>query len=181
MSYEYEFLDSLTKKNIHHAQCFNLTVRFIDDLLTVNNKYFRTYLPQIYPKELELKETTESNLKCSFLDLLLFSDDNQLKFKLYDKRDDFDFDIVNYPFIDSNIPTSPAYGVYVSRLVCFARICTEFGDFAIRHKLLADKLCKQGYEKKRLKQAFLMFCKGYSHLMSKYGVDLAEHINKILQ
>ncbi len=121
----------MLKNNIHHCCKFNFTFIFIADLLNVNNKHFKTYLPEIYPKELELKETTESESSCSFLDLLLYADESQLKHKLCDKRHDFNFPIVNYSFLDSNIPTSPAYGVYISRLVCFARICTKFEDFAI--------------------------------------------------
>ena len=59
-------------------------------------------------KRFRTQETTESDEKCSFLDLLLFSDDGELKCQVYDKRDDFSFDIVNYPFMDSNIPINPA-------------------------------------------------------------------------
>ena len=92
----------------------------------------------------------------------------------------FDFDIVNYPFLDSNIPTSPAYGVYVSRLVNFARICTEFDAFAERHGRLIEKLLKQGYHKKQLKKVFLKFCADYEQLLSKYNEDFPNHINKIL-
>ncbi len=68
----------------------------------------------IYPKELELKETTESVNSCSYLDLLLFKGENDhLKVKFM-TRDDFSFKIVNYPFLDSNIPIRPAYGIYVN-------------------------------------------------------------------
>jgi len=42
--------------------------------------------------------------------------------KLYDKRDDFNFPIVNYPILDSNIPSSPAYGVYMSQLIRYSKI-----------------------------------------------------------
>ena len=71
----------------------------------------KQYLSSIYSEELELKETTGSNTTYSFLDLLLFNDDGELKCGVYDKRDDFN--IVNYPFMDSNIAISPAYSVYV--------------------------------------------------------------------
>ena len=54
----------------------------------------------IYPEELEIKETTDNNTSSSFLDLLLeFDNDNRLRVKIYDKRDDFNFNIVNYPFL----------------------------------------------------------------------------------
>ena len=75
---------------------------------------------------LEIKNTTDSNKSSSYLDLLLSTDANKkLHTKLYDKRDDLDFHIVNFPFLDSNIPFSPAYGVYISQLIRYDRACTE--------------------------------------------------------
>jgi hypothetical protein len=63
---------------------------------------------------------------------------------LYDKRDDFDFAIVNFPFLCSNIPFSPAYGVYVSQLIWCAGECFACGDFSERGGLLTNKLMLQG-------------------------------------
>ena len=88
------------KEKNHHSRAFKLALRFIDDLLSLNNKYFKRYMSSIYQRDLELKETTESHAKCSFLDLLLFSDDGELKYQVYDKRYDFSFDIVNSPVMD---------------------------------------------------------------------------------
>ena len=65
--------------------------------------------------ELEIKGTTESSTSASYLDVLLNIDSGgKLKTQLYDKRDDFNFAIVNFPYTCSNIPLSPAYGVYIS-------------------------------------------------------------------
>ena len=132
--HEYKFFENLPKDD-KRSKCFGLTFRYIDDLLSINNKYFKQCIPSIYPNELELKETTENTSECSYLDIMMFNDDGELKFKLYDKRDQFQFDIVNYPHMDSNIPIGPAYGVYVSRLIAFARVCTGFEDFKFRHSL----------------------------------------------
>ena len=177
--HEYNFLMKMAKDKNYHARSFNLTFRYIDDLLSVNNKHLKDYITSIYPSDLELKETTESNITCSFLDLLLFNDGGILKSKVYDKRDDFNFDIVNYPYISSNIPINPAYGVYVSRLTAFARNCTDFKDFADRHKSLFGRLIKQGFSKIRLKKVFLNFKDKYQYVLQKYHVDLYEHINKV--
>ena len=59
----------------------------------------------------------------------MFNDEGELKFKLYDKRDEFQFNVINYPHMDSNILMGPAYGVYVSRLIAFTRVCTDFYTF----------------------------------------------------
>ena len=66
----------------------------------------------MYPPELEIKNKTESNTSVSYLDLLQsIGRDGQRRPSLYDKRDDFNFQITNFPFLRSNIPSSPAYGV----------------------------------------------------------------------
>ena len=74
----------------------------------------------MYPVELEIKDMTESNTSASYLDLLLsIGRDGQLDTSIYDKRDDFNFHITNFPILSSNIPTSPAYGVLISHLIRF--------------------------------------------------------------
>ena len=96
-----------------------------------------------------MKETTENNFGCSYLDIYFFRDDrNMIKSKLYDKRDDFNFPIVNYPFLDSNIAKGPTYGVYISRLICFARACSYAEDFIIRHNLSYRQTFAPGFSEK---------------------------------
>ena len=177
-TYEYDFLDTLTKSNqLHLAKRFNFSMRYIDDLLSLDNKHFAKFVDEIYPDELELKETTESQTSASYLDLMLSTTDNILQFKLYDKRDDFDFPIVNYPYIDSNIPVKPAYGVYVSQLIRYSRACSFYCDFVYRHKFLVDKLVSQGYKRHILKQSFKKFFHGHQDLLQKYNTQLSVHIN----
>jgi hypothetical protein len=89
---------------------------YIDDVLSINNSRFAEFLPLIYPPELEVKETTDAASSASFLDLYLeFDDSGQLSTKIYDKRDDFNCMIINFPNMCSNIPASPAYGDYISQ------------------------------------------------------------------
>ena len=108
-SYETDLIKSLLstgKKKL--ASHFN----FIDDVLSINNPDFENHLGQMYPAELEIKNMTESNTSASYLDLFLsIGRDGQLRTSLYDKHDDFNFHIINFPFLSSNIPSSPAYGV----------------------------------------------------------------------
>ena len=94
----------------------------------------------IYPRELEIKETTETAASSSYLDFYLYIDNGKLTTKLYDKRDDFNFPIVNFPFLSSNIPSAPAYVVYVSQLIRYARTCSNYQDFMERGKVLTTKL-----------------------------------------
>ena len=121
-SYEAEFVQKLLRdKNKKLAVSFSLTYRYIDDVLSINNHNFHKYVHLIYPGELDIKDTTESDRSASYLDILLNIDSNgRLTTTLYDKCDDFNFAIVNFPSLCSNIPLSPAYGVYISQLI---RLC----------------------------------------------------------
>ena len=102
-SYEAEFIQTLIKSGKRHlAKSFNFTYRYIDDVLSINNLKFGDYIDFIYPVELEIKDTTDADHHASYLDLLLIYDNfHRLQVKLYDKRDDFNFNIVNFPFLNS--------------------------------------------------------------------------------
>ena len=133
-SYEAEFIQSLLSTGRKRlASQFNFTNRYIDDVLSINNANFEYYLGQMYPPELEIKDTTESNTSAFYLDLLLsIGRDVQLHTSLYDKRDDFNFHITNIPFLCSNIPSSPAYGVFISQLIRYARASSSYECFILR-------------------------------------------------
>ena len=116
-----------------------------------NQVFPKTMSCLIYPPELEIKDTTETRRSASYLDLLLeINPDGILKSRTYDKRDDFSFPIVNFPFLSSNIPSSPAYGVYMSQIIRYARACSDYADFKNRGILLTKKLLQQGFAEKRL-------------------------------
>ena len=124
----------------------------------INNSRFAEFLPLIYPPELEVKETTDTASSASFLDLYLeFDDSGQLSTKIYDKRDDFNFRIINFPNMCSNIPASPAYGVYISQLIRFARASSNYSDFLKRHLHLRNRLLDQGYKQIRLIRSLKKF------------------------
>ena len=92
--------------------------------------------------------------------------------KIYDKRDDFDFEIVNFPCLDGDVPRSTSYGVYISQLIRFARASSYFADFNTRNKLLTQKLLKQGYRYHKLHKTFSRFYRRYYDLISKFQVGL---------
>ena len=91
--------------------------------------------------------------------------------KIYDKSDDFDFEIVNFPFLDGDIPRSTSYGIYISQLIRFARASTYVADFNTRNKLLTQKLLKQGYRYHKLRKTFSKFFRRYYDLISKFQVE----------
>ena len=98
-------------------EAFNSTSRYLDDLLN-----FEQMDGQIYPTELPLNKANSSDTEAPFLDLNLLITNGIVSSKIYDKQDDFNFEIVNFPFLDGDVPRSPSYGVYISQLNRFARV-----------------------------------------------------------
>ena len=144
--YERDFMLSLSEDNQSGViEAFNSTSRYLDDLLNIDNNFFVSMVNRIYPSELQLNKANVSDAEASFLDLHLSISDGFVKTKIYDKRDDFDFDIVNFPYLDGDVPRSASYGVYISQLIRFARVSSHVDDFNTRNKVLTAKLLRQGY------------------------------------
>ena len=127
---------------------------------------------QIYPTELQLNKANSSDTEAPFLDLNLSITNGIVSSKIYDKRDDFNFEIVNFPFLDGDVPRSPSYGVYISQLICFARVCSNVNDFNNRNLFLTAKLLKQGYRYHKIRKAFSKFYHRHSELIVKYNIGL---------
>ena len=133
------------------------------------------------PAELEIKDTTERVTSASYLDLLLsIVRDGQLHTSIYDKRDDFNFHVTNFPFLSSNIPSSPAYGVFISQLIRYAWACSSYECFILRVRRLSCRLLKQGYLVELLKSSFKKFYGRYGDLIQQYEVSLSRILNDIL-
>ena len=149
---------------------FNTTSRYLDDILNINNVHFDTMVRQIYPSELKLNKAYTSDTEAAFVDLHLSISNDIASTKIYDKRDDFDFEIVDFPFLDGDVPRTTSYGVYISQLIRFARASSHVAN--TRNKLLTQKLLKQGYRYHKLCKTFSKFYRGYYNLMSKFQVGL---------
>ena len=100
---------------------------------------------RIYPPELDLNCEDKNDQVVNYLDLNLCVKNSKICYKLYDKRDQFNFSIVNFPNLEGNIPTSQSYGVFFSQLVRFARCCQNLIDFRERTKILVLRLLKQHF------------------------------------
>ena len=99
---------------------------YLDDLLNIDNIYFNQMVDRIYPTELQLNRANSSDTKAPFLDLNLCISNGTVSTKIYDKRDDFDFDIVNFLFLDGDVPRRTSYGIYISQLIRFARASSPY-------------------------------------------------------
>ena len=98
----------------------------------------------------------------------------RLRTKLYDQRVDFNFPIVNFPFICSNIPAAPIYGVYISQLIWYSRTCGSYQDFLERGLLLTRKLLNQGFLFVKLKSSLRLFYGSHHYLVDRYGISVSQ-------
>ena len=111
--YERDFMLSLSDNNqTDIIKAFNSTSRYLDDLLNIANPYFEQMVGQIYPTVLQLNKANSFDTEAPFLDLNLSIKNDIVSSKIYDKRDDFNFERVNFPFLDGDVPRSPV--VYFS-------------------------------------------------------------------
>ena len=167
--YERDFMKSLSCENqADIIEAFNSTSRYLDDLLNIDNIYFEQMVDRIYPTELQLNRANSSDTEAPFLDLNLCISNGTVSTKIYDKRDDFDFDIVNFPFLDGDVPRRTSHGVYISQPIRFARFSSNLNDFNYRNKALTAKLLRQGYRYFKLRKAFSKFYRRHSVLLEKY-------------
>ena len=143
--------------------------------LSINKSRFGDFVDRIYPIELEIKDTTDTDTSASYIGLRLEIDsEGRLRTKPYDKRDDLNFSIVNFPFICSNIPAVPAYGVYLSQLIRYSRACGSYQDFLDRGLLLTRKLLNQGFLLVKLKSSHRKFYDHHHDLIDRYGIPVSQ-------
>ena len=128
-----DFILSLSDNNqADVAEVFNTTSRYFDDLLNIDNSYFEQMISQIYPTELQLNKADSADTEAPFLGLPITN--GIVSSKTYDKRDDFNSEIVNFPFFDGVILPSPSYDAFIWQLTRFARECSKVDELNNRNK-----------------------------------------------
>ena len=157
----------------------NYTSRYLDDIYTIDNPEFEKYIPDIYRAEPQLNKANTSDKETSFLDLNIKVVGSDIHACVYDKRDDFGFPIVNFPWLSGDVPILPSYGIYISQLLRFARCCTSVIDFHSKNLQISSTLLTQGYRYHKLRKTFGKFFRSYSELQSKCGdISFQEYVSK---
>ena len=158
-------------------EAFNSTSRYLDDLLNIDNPNFEKIASQIYPTEFQLNKANSSDTEAPFSDLNSSITNDIVSSKIYDKRNDFHFEIVNFLFLDGDVPRSPSYGVYISQLIRFARVCSNVDDFNNKNLLLNALLFKEGYRYHKIRKAFPKFYHRHSELIVKYNTHWVKNLS----
>ena len=143
---------------------------YINDLFSMNNHH----ISEIYSSELQLTDTSTSSTKVYYLDTNTKTGGTNTPFRIsiYGKRDDFTFRIVNFPLV--GIPANPPFGVYISQMVRYARICPSKVDFMNRPRGLSLRLRQQSFVTNLLHKSFNKFFNRHGLMVLKYGVTLRE-------
>ncbi|KAK3083912.1 hypothetical protein FSP39_005205 [Pinctada imbricata] len=181
-SCEAGFIQSLVSEGKGYlASDFNFTCRCMDDVLSVSGPRFADCLGSGCPSGLGVGGTTETNNSASYLDIMLSCGaGGHMNTSLYDKRDDFNFTITDFPFLSGSIPSSPAYGVFVSQLMRYARAGTKCADFVLRAGRLSDGLLGQGCVCDRLASSLGKFYGRCGELVMQDDVPLSRVVDDVL-
>ena len=94
---------------------------------------------QIYPTAFQLNKANPSDTEAPFLEINISITNDIVSTDIYNKWDNFNFEIVNFPFPHGDVPRSGSYGVYISQLIRFVRVCSHVDDFNNRNKFLTSK------------------------------------------
>ena len=143
---------------------------------SVSTQGLKQFLKDIYPEELVVSETSKSRNVVSYLDLLIDISNGDLVCSIFDKRDAFDFDSVNFSDLSGNIPTASAYGTYISQLIRYSRACHSYDNFSSRHSMLTERLFNQGFSARKLMRTLYKFMGRYPELASKFNKSLSSVI-----
>ena len=125
------------------------TSRYLDNILNINNVHFDNV---VGPK------TLQSSSLIKLIPLIpnprLSISNDIVSTKMYDKRDKFDFEMVNFQFLDGDVPRSISYRVYISQFIRFVTASSHVAEFNTQYKLLTQKRLRQGYQYQKVLKTF---------------------------
>ena len=146
---------------------------FQDDLIAFNDGgLLGNILGDIYPAEMVVNCTNISARKCNYLDMCISIYRAKFRVILYDKRMDYSFKVISYPFLDGNVPKNLSYGIFISQLVRFAKLNTTFKGFLQNVKDIILKLSSQGFLLTALRKKFIKFYHSHLNIWAKFGIDI---------
>ena len=149
-------------------------------MLSLNDgSTFEKYYKDIYPTELELKKENNNNSCASFLDLYIYIEIGDFDTRLFDKRDNFGFDIVRMPFYCSNVPSKMFYESIGAEFLRISRATSKFEDLAQNCKQLLSRMLKQNGQMRRIKFSLIKMIQQHQDVFMKYNKSIEELMQAI--
>ena len=147
-SYEYKYILKLIDTSDSDYTKFMYIFRYIDDLISLNDKqHFYKVFKDIYPDVLTLNNTNISAGSCNYLDMNITITNSKFNYTLYDKRNDYDFNVISLPNLKSNVPVSPTYSVLYSQILRYFNATNNIDDFCNNVRALRLKMLNQNFRK----------------------------------
>ena len=153
------------------------------DIHVVNFEDFGLLAEEIYPRSLVLNKSNISGTSNSaFLDLNVSVIDGNFRIKVYNKTDDYDFRVITFPYLESNILTSICYSVFFGEIMRYLRISTRLSDFEVRSRKLVDMLVQRKYKQSQLAKQFVRVFLRYKRDAKKFsgGIVVSESVRRVV-
>ena len=179
---EFKFIDKKIKGGeLELARKFNGLSRYRDDCSALNIENFRELASEIYPPSLELSQENEDLRKATVLDMRVEIDEGFFVTQVYNKTDDFPFDVISLPFLNSNINGNVCYLVFYSQVLRYQRLCSLIQNFNGRVKILGEVLLGRGYIYEKLEREFVRVVGKYRHEFERWEMssNVKEWFHKI--
>ena len=178
---EYNYMIQLLKdKKMNLAKLLSNNCRYIDDISIINYKAFDKLVNKIYPQELIACRNGNDNKHIQYLDIDITVTGTNYQTKVFNKTEDFNFTVVNFPFVQSNIPKRVPYNVFYNELYRYHNICSNQHSFLQKTANTFNLLLNMGYQRKFLISGIKRFFNKYISKMGKFGFcDIKEIINQI--
>ena len=169
---EFRFIKSnITLKNYALLTKMNNIARYLDDIGACNFTDFDNIAVLIYSDSLTLNRSneTDSTTSVAYLDLSISVIDREFVVKVYCKTDDYNFEVITLPFLESNVADEMCYYVYFGQILRFLRICSKLSDFKLRSVFLTRLLQRRGYFNGKLARKFMDVLFRYKEDLVKFA------------
>ena len=144
--------------------------RYRDDCTSLNINNFLAIASEIYPPSLSLTQENDSPSKVNVLDMVAEITDGRILTKVFCKTDHFPFNVISFPFLESNLDTRICYNVFYGQIIRIQRLTSLKEDFEIRVKFLADILTGRGYSGHLLRKKFCQAIDKYGSEFQKWSL-----------
>ena len=168
---EFNYMKNLLKqKKFGLAKILSNIKRYVDDVIIFNYLYFHNLIRSIYPPSLDMERVGSNNKNVNYLELNINIEATGISLSVYNKTDDFNFEVVTLTFPHSNIPLEVGYNMFYSQVLRFANICNDLDTFMLHLSKMFIILVSRGYSKSQLLKYIRRCMRKYNSVFVKFGV-----------